>query len=185
MNCNYTEFGRDRAYFNFDERDLHHIAGMGLKVASGYKTAMDVYNGERILLCSELCHKLINFKTVWDLMNDFYRDEREEERWRERCIRELVGQTVMTSYNKKTYTIDDINFQMRPKDKFDLKNGEKISFVEYYYKQYQQTVKDQDNQVMLVSLPKKKDVARCKEANRPPPGPILLVPEFCVLTGWC
>lgn len=145
---------------------------------------MDVFSGDRILLCSELCHKLINFKTIADLMNDIYRDERQDpHRWRERCIREIVGQNVMTNYNKKTYMIDDINFDMHPRDEFDLKNGEKISFVNYYHKQYQLTVRDPDWQVMLLSLPKKKEVARCKEANRRPPGPVLLVPEFCVLTG--
>ena len=72
--CGFQEFGKERAYFNFNEQNLHHVAAMGLKVASGYKAAMDVYNGEKILLCSELCHKLLNFKTCYEIMNDLYRD---------------------------------------------------------------------------------------------------------------
>ena len=72
--CGFQEFGKERAYFNFNEQHLHHVAAMGLKVASGYKAAMDVYQGEKILLCSELCHKLLNFKTCYEIMNDIYRE---------------------------------------------------------------------------------------------------------------
>lgn len=185
--CDYTEFGRDRAYYNFNERELHHIASMGLKVASGYKTAMDLFEGERILLYSELCHKLINFKTVWEIMGDIYQKERDPAEWRRRCIEELVGQTVMTNYNKKTYRIDDINFDLRSKDTFKLRNGEQISFVDYYFKNYQLKIRDPD-QVMLVSRPRRRNigaeaVAAAANNGEAREQAIMLVPEFCVVTG--
>lgn len=37
-------------------------------------------------------------------------------------------------YNNKTYRIDDIDFNKNPMTKFKTRNGEEISFVDYYKK---------------------------------------------------
>jgi hypothetical protein len=58
-------------YFDFE--NLHNMGKYGLKVAAGYRTAIDIY-GDKLLLCSELAHKLINFDTVWQAMEKIYRE---------------------------------------------------------------------------------------------------------------
>jgi hypothetical protein len=43
--------------------------------------------------------------------------------------------------NQRTYVIDKIDTSMTPMTKFE-KNGVKITYVEYYKKNYQQQIKD-------------------------------------------
>lgn len=45
--------------------------------------------------------------------------------------RALIGQSVITRYNNKTYRIDDIDFSASPSKKFERREGE-ISFIQYY-----------------------------------------------------
>lgn len=42
--------------------------------------------------------------------------------------------TVMTIYNKKMYRVDGIDFDISPSHTFNLKDGKKMSFLEYYEK---------------------------------------------------
>jgi len=81
----------------------------------------------------------------------------------------------MTHYNRKTYRVDDIDWETTPSSTFDMK-GETLSFAQYFQQRYGLRVKDL-HQPMLVSRPKKKDF------HRGMTGPILLVPEFCQMTG--
>lgn len=79
-------------------------------------------------------------------------------------------------YNNKTYRIDDIDWNKHPTDTFDQRDGSKVTFKEYLKSAYGQAPQD-DKQPMLVSRPKDKDRKRGMS------GPILLVPEFCSITG--
>lgn len=173
----FVEFGRERAYFDFD--NMHELPKYHLKVASGYKASIDLYQS-RLLLCTEIAHKLINFDTVWDVMERLYRDCRNED-YKNACMNQLVGTTVMTSYNKKTYRIDDISWDQTPESKFQKKDGSSISFYDYYYENYKIKIRNM-RQPLLVSLAKEKDKNRAKNANEPV-RPILLVPELCLSTG--
>jgi aubergine-like protein len=143
----------------------------GLKVAAGYRTAIDIY-GDKLLLCSELAHKLINFDTVWQAMEKIYR-QRGESDYKSHCMNSLVGQTIMTNYNKKAYRVDDISWDLTPQDTFEKKDGTRVSFVDYYYENYKIKV-NQLRQPMLVSNQKLRNGEK---------RPVLLIPELCVLTG--
>ena len=90
--CDFKEFGRDRAYYNFS--NTHDLNKYHLKVATGYKASMDIY-GEKLLLCTELAHKLINSDTVIDVINDTFRKIGPQD-GKSACIEAIVGQTVMT-----------------------------------------------------------------------------------------
>lgn len=79
-------------------------------------------------------------------------------------------------YNNKTYLIDDIDSDKTPLDTFELRNGEKISYADYYRKQYNITDLD-ETQPMLISRPKEKD----KRVGRT--GLIILLPQLCYVTG--
>ena len=53
----------------------------------------------------------------------------------------LIGQTVMTSYNKKTYRVDEVEFNMSPRDTFSV-NEVLTSYVDYYQSKYQAKITD-------------------------------------------
>ena len=67
-----------------------------LKIASGYKASMDTYES-KLLLCTELAHKLIKLDTVYDVIEKLYR-EGDRDSHKERCFNSLAGLTVMTRY---------------------------------------------------------------------------------------
>ena len=167
-----------------------------LKVASGFKTAMDMYNN-KLLLCTEVAHKLLNLNTVNEMMEKFMYDHGIEG-YKQRCLDYFVGLTVMTGYNNKTYRIDDISWDECPTDSFAKKNGESITFIRYYWDQYNIRIKN-EKQPLLISLQKERirkpdqvDVktdgdaeaaAATTSSKNSPPLVIKLVPELCVLTG--
>ena len=80
------------------------------------------------------------------------------------------------SYNKRAYKIDDIDWDSKASNSFQKRNQQEISFFDYYRQNYGLTIRNLD-QPLLVSRPKQKDV------NRGEPNSILLIPEFCALTG--
>lgn len=43
----------------------------------------------------------------------------------------LLGLTVLTAYNNKTYRIDDIKWDKTPESTFE-KDGKQISFIQYF-----------------------------------------------------
>ena len=81
----------------------------------------------------------------------------------------------MTHYNRKTYRIDDIDWESTPASTFD-KGNEQVSFADYYQQRYQLSVREM-RQPLLISRPRRKDMHRGQA------GPILLIPEFCQMTG--
>jgi aubergine len=90
--CKYTEFGKDRAYYDFTA--MQDMRRYNLNIIPGYKASMDIYEN-KILLCTEICHKLINLDTVWDKMEKFYSTAQGGD-YKQICFNNLVGQVVMT-----------------------------------------------------------------------------------------
>lgn len=95
-------------------------------------------------------HKVLRTDTVLDFITDL----------KNRCRgdlcseikKALIGFTVLTSYNKRTYKVDDIDFEKSPKDKFMLDaEGTETSYFEYFKSKYQATITDM-NQPVIVSL---------------------------------
>lgn len=48
-------------------------------------------------------------------------------------LEDIVGKIVMTTYNKKTYRVDDVSWQVSPKSTFKMRD-ETITYVDYYRK---------------------------------------------------
>lgn len=108
-------------------------------------------------------------------MQLIYRSHRDE--FQNRCRAELEGQIVMTHYNKKTYRIDDIDFEKNPDSTFFLrKENREVSYCEYYSSRYMVQIEDR-KQPLLVSRPSRRDL------NRGDNQPIYLIPELCGMTG--
>ena len=89
---------------------------------------------------------------------------------------ELLGAIVITDYNRKTYRIDDINWDENPFDlTFSCKNDE-ISLVQYMQTKYEIEVRER-RQPILYSRAKKSEIRRGMAEN------IALIPECCRITG--
>ena len=91
--------------------------------------------------------------------------------------KELLGCSILTRYNNKSYIVDDINFEMSPESTFTNEKGQTMTFVEYYKRQYGLEVRDK-KQPMIINRPKKKSLSH--DGVDPM---ICLVPELCLMTG--
>lgn len=66
--------------------------------------------------------------TVYDLMKETVKDL---QNYQNNFKQKALGLTVLTSYNNKTYRIDDIEFEKSPMTTFN-KNGTEVRLIDYY-----------------------------------------------------
>ncbi|XP_048454354.1 piwi-like protein 4 [Rhincodon typus] len=141
----------------------------------GFSTSVLRYETQ-ILLSVDISHKVLRNETVLDFMIELY-NRVGDQHFSDTCMKELVGFVVLTRYNNKTYRIDDIDWSVKPTNKFKKADGTEITYVDYYSQQYNASITDL-KQPMLVSQLKSKN--RFKDMA---PRLAHLVPEFCFLTG--
>ena len=146
-----------------------------LQIMPGFVSSILPYENE-VLLQVDVCHKILSQETILELMDNLYKRFGDDNRdFHAACLKKLLGQIVMTTYNNKTYRISDISWNEHPSSEFETNDGP-ITFAEYYKKQY--NFHDlAPYQPLLVSLPKARDIRRGVTK------PIKLIPELCVLTG--
>ena len=90
--CGLKEYGRDRSYFDF-KRQIS-VDKYKLAIALGYKASIEIYKN-KLLLCSEITHRLINQLTVLDFIKSA-QDRIGSHGLKELCMNEIIGQSVMT-----------------------------------------------------------------------------------------
>lgn len=67
----------------------------------------------------------MNFRSdVWNKKSRTFQEE---------ITKQIVGCTVLTRYNNKTYRIDDIDWGKTPQNSFESSNGQQITFMDYYW----------------------------------------------------
>ena len=158
--------------YYFDPTTRHKIEQHKLEVLQGLITAIN-FHDDGILMCTDTVHKVIRSETCLEVLQELIKRDRSS--FQNNARRELAGSIVITPYNNKTYKIDDIAFDKNPTFKFNHKDGE-ISLKDYYKKQYEITIRD-ERQPLMVGLPSMRE-QRAGQA-----GPILLIPELCHMTG--
>lgn len=98
----------------------------------------------------DIVHKVLRTDSVLDFISDI----------KQRCRgdvcaeikKSLVGSTILTSYNKRTYKVDDIDFEKSPKDTFVLDaDGTETTYHDYFKSKYQATIRDM-NQPMIINI---------------------------------
>jgi aubergine-like protein len=115
----------------------------------GYETSIRQYE-KNILVNCDMRFKVMRQETVHDILKACISDP---QKGRDNFKAQILGSIVLASYGmKRTYRVDDVDFSMTPKSTFNWK-GRDISYVEYFKEQYQITIKD-PNQPMLISTPK-------------------------------
>ncbi|EHH23348.1 hypothetical protein EGK_06800 [Macaca mulatta] len=133
------------------------------------------YFESKLLFSADVSYKVLRNETVLEFMTALCR-RTGLTCFTQTCEKQLIGLIVLTRYNNRTYSIDDIDWSVKPTHTFQKRDGTEITYVDYYKQQYDITVSDL-NQPMLVSLLKRKrnDNSEARLAH--------LIPELCFLTG--
>ncbi|EZA53661.1 hypothetical protein DMN91_008315 [Ooceraea biroi] len=166
---NLVRIGRQ----NFNPRGAYNLTKHRLEVWPGYITAVNEYEGG-LKLCLDAKHRVMRMETVRDLMGDVLKAGKPNTV--DDAIREIVGLSVLTRYNNKTYRIDDIAWDKSPNYEFS-KNGENMSLVHYYKQQWGIDIKDMGQPLLVHRAKVKTSTGETEEKT------ILLVPELCYITG--
>ncbi|OCT90145.1 piwi-like protein 2 [Xenopus laevis] len=145
-----------------------------LQVWPGYAASIRKTDGGLFLLV-DITHKIIRSDSVLDIMNILY--QQSPENFQDEVTKQLVGSIVITRYNNRTYRIDDIEWNMSPKDTFTMSDGSKISFIDYYSKNYGISIKELD-QPLLLHRPNERKAPTGKTLDV-----VLLLPELSFMTG--
>ncbi|KYN12440.1 Piwi-like protein 1 [Trachymyrmex cornetzi] len=156
---------------NFNPKGAHVLPQHRLEVWPGYVTAVHEYEGG-LKLCLDAKHRVMRTDTVRDLIREIF--QKSHHNYQDAVINEIVGTSVLTRYNNKTYRIDDIDFNKTPTNTFS-KNGEQISYIDYYQKNWNIEIQDLQ-QPLLVH----------RETARLPSGEertIYLIPELSYAAG--
>lgn len=129
-----------------------------------------------VLLCVEVTHKVIQSEDVLSVIQSIQSSGRNRDV--QAAVMNVIQETiVMTKYNRLTYKIRGIDFNVSPQSSFLTKTGE-TTYMEYYRKKYRIEIK-QPNQPLLIGKQTKFDPRnRGKEE-----GFVTLIPELCLFTG--
>ncbi|XP_076679730.1 aubergine isoform X3 [Andrena cerasifolii] len=157
----------------FDAHSKIEVREFGLELWPGYLTSIRQHEND-ILMCAEVTHKVMRQQTLLDILNDCYQKNRHE--YKQLFESQVSGLVVLTDYNNNTYRISDIDYDTNPRSTFKLRNGENISYKDYYKSKYQIQIRN-DSQPMLVTRLKPKE-RRAGQAEL-----VYLVPELCRATG--
>jgi aubergine-like protein len=132
--------------------------------------AINYYDMPGMLL--DTTSKVVRQQSCYEVIKTHKRTSKGDA-FKKACLKDLVGSTILTQYNKENYRIDDIDFDNSPLSKFD-KRGVETSYVEYYQTQYNIKIKD-PKQPLFICRPKKKQAGEQRN--------ISLIPELCMPTG--
>lgn len=103
------------------------MPNLRLEIWPGYITSIRQHE-EDILVCAELTHKVMRNETVLDIIKRIRQEERD---FKNKVAQVLLGTTVLTKYNNKTYRIDEITYDVNPSSTFKMKEVE-TTYVDYY-----------------------------------------------------
>ncbi|KAK4035484.1 hypothetical protein OUZ56_027572 [Daphnia magna] len=160
----------NRNYFNPNSPIIMPVEK--LEVWPGYVTAINEFE-DGLMLCCDVSFRVLRTTTVLDELVEM---SKKGGYFHQTAQEVLIGLSVLTRYNNKMYRIDEILFDKNPQSTFDCQ-GEPMSYVDYYKKQYNIDIKDK-GQPMLLNRLKKKMQGKEDETVL-----VCLVPELCYLTG--
>lgn len=154
---------------SFNVKAGHSLDAHNIKVWPGFDARM-IMKEAGALLNVDVAFKVVRTDTVLGYVSELRKKASEKGGdWQQAIQEALAGCTVVTRYNQKTYRVERVDFGMSPATTFD-KNGEQVSYAEYYKTRYNEDIKD-PNQPLLINKDR-------KTGNE-----VALIPELCQLTG--
>ena len=116
----------------------------------------------------DIVHKVLRTQTVLSIINEVKERTRHGDPI-EAIKKAIIGATIMTSYNKRTYKVDEVDFNVSPLDTFTVEEKEETketSYIDYFKTKYDAKITDM-NQPVLVSIDK-------RTSHK-----MILIPELC------
>jgi len=162
-----------RNYFD-PTKSINDLANQyKIKFWPGYFVAVGPSNQGTSLIV-DVNHKAVRTDSVLDLINFLNKSSKQ---WKNAAEEQLRGQIVITNYSKhgaRTYRVSDIEWNKTPKDYFEMKDGKKLTYVDYYRSTHGINIKDQDQPLLIIEVSSKSDDKKQI---------IYLIPELVNLTG--
>lgn len=143
------------------------ITVQDFEVWPGFATGV-VFNSGHALLNVDMASKLVTNVNVLNVLGQL--KQRGGHNFEALLSQEMVGKSVMTTYNRRFYRIDRIALDKTVNNKFSRGDGTEVTFLQYYQERYKKSIQVQ-GQPLLVSIDQKTK----RESY--------LVPELCVMTG--
>ncbi|XP_015112810.1 piwi-like protein Siwi [Diachasma alloeum] len=158
----------------FDANAKVEIREYQFELWPGYLTSIRQHETD-ILMCAEINHKIMRQETLLHILQRV-KEERPHD-YQNAFKAEVIGLTVLTSYNNNTYRIDDVDYNQSPQGTFHSKKDNKdIRYMDYYMNRYGIPIKV-PTQPLIVT----RSTARDRRAGKD--DIIYLVPELCRATG--
>jgi aubergine-like protein len=159
----------------FDLTAPKSIPAQKLEVFPGYVKAIDEHEGG-LFLTLDVSHRVISKRSCLEYMREVVQKRPQD--WKDMVKKGLTGSIVMTSYNKKSYRVDDIDFGETPMSTFEYRDGRKQTYKDYYKENYGITIQDL-KQPLLINRQKIRIAGQREKFEQM----CCLVPELCNLTG--
>ncbi|GBN60497.1 Piwi-like protein 1, partial [Araneus ventricosus] len=160
--------------YYFDQYAISEIPQYNLQIWQGVVTSIRTQE-EKLMMSVDTVHKVVRKETALQIILNSVRSH--DPAYKANVARELVGCVVMTNYNNRTYSVQDIDWSLNPSKTFDSKEG-LISYVQYYRKQYDIKIQDL-KQPLLLCKSKEKEIKGGASVSKN----VYLVPELCCMTG--
>lgn len=172
----YKQFGQKL----FDPSQPKLIPQHELTIWPGYVTAVDEYD-DGLMLMLDVSHRVICNRSIYDLMRRIHYscEKNKQQNFKDLFQKSIIGSIVMTTYSDKAYTIHGIDFDKKPTDTFEGKDGN-VTFVDYYKTNHKVEIQDL-SQPLLVSYKDRKIGTNGKIEGDTIT--FALIPELCRLTG--
>ena len=165
------EFYKDIFVLTTDEHKIEQD-NVSVTFYPGFKTSfMETDKGN--FLNVTLKNKLIQNESVLNYLNNYYEDYKKNKNVQKEINEDLKGRPFKVSYAKRNYRIDEINFDISPKNQTINYSGKTRNLVEYYQLAHGKKIKDVNQPLIVV---KKKNPQGLLEAS-------YFVPELCSLSG--
>ncbi|XP_043599743.1 piwi-like protein Siwi isoform X2 [Bombus pyrosoma] len=157
----------------YDANDKIDVQGQRMELWPGYLTSIRQHeNG--ILMCAEITHKVMRQQTVLDILNECF--HKSNDNYKKEFESLVLGLVVLTDYNNHTYRISDVDYNVGPDSTFLLKNGDSITYRDYYKNKYRITIREKRQPLLITrARPRDRRSGQCEL--------IYLVPELCRATG--
>ena len=153
----------------FDPSKKETLPADKLEIWPGYITSLK-QNDKGVFLAFDSCSKIIRQETVSNVISNLLTSRTSD--YVSLCQKELIGKTVITRYNNRTYKILEVSFEKCPENKFPYKERE-ITYIEYFQEVYGLKIQDTKQPLLVVD---RKEV----DGNE---FFIMLVPELCYMCG--
>ncbi|KAJ3661753.1 hypothetical protein Zmor_006138 [Zophobas morio] len=128
-------------YFSPDHKQI--VPQHKLEVLPGFVVHVDEMEGG-LMLCLDTQHKVIRSQTVYELMGEIHSAVGGDRSYKGKVRDNVVGSCVLTKYNNKTYTVDDVVFDTCPRSVFHASDGQRSLALRTYLERVKQSEEAQN-----------------------------------------